>query len=802
MRGSTTQNRGADQGLTRRAKGWISPRLLASITLLIAVTVLLGSAANALITSFDTSTVGNFTGANDSVSQSTVSICGPAAATNNCPDPNATEISWGTPAPSSMRFVPATASGATNNVAIGQTFRLGTLSHVNTVIDLNTSDVTRIDLEIETTVRDNTGSSIFVQGAVGLELDLIETVNAPCSPGCPDTVRARQFSVVDTWTTNQVDYQLEIMGFSDTGAPEDMNELAFVTDEDSTASTGLYGRVTVTCRPPVVNVANDSLPEGTTKQLTNVQASDPEGGTLTYAWTPGAKLNSTTVKNPLFTGLDDAVDQLTLTVTDDCSPNPKSASDTVTVTTFNVAPETDLGAPATINEHDVFTRTGLTYSDVGILDTHTATVDYGDGTGEQPLTLNPGPNGTGTYQLTHQYLDDNPTGTPQDTYTITVTITDDDGGATTETVDITVNNLEPTVEAGENTSLNEGEALIRNLDFDDIGTLDSHIVEVDFGEGDGFETVAVDAATKSFTIEHIYEDDDPTATPVDDYTVVVRVTDDDGGIAQDTFVVTVFDVAPELEITSPSFDGDLFAAPATINLAAPFTDPGVRDTFECRIDWDEADATNSTPEPDEVFVGTFNNGAGDCDATHTFDNAGVYTVTVTVIDDDTLLDSETRTIVVYDPSAGFVTGGGWYTSAPGAYIPDPTATGQAHFAFVSMYRKGRAEGNTQFQFQAGDLNFHSNDYAWLVVTGNGQRAQYKGEGTINGAGSYGFMLTAYDFGEPGSGTDQVRMKIWDKATGDVIYDNRLGSPEDVDQANPQTIEHGNIVIHTRGGPRN
>ena len=61
------------------------------------------------------------------------------------------------------------------------------------------------------------------------------------------------------------------------------------------------------------------------------------------------------------------------------------------------------------------------------------------------------------------------------------------------------------------------------------------------------------------------------------------------------------------------------------------------------------------------------------------------------------------------------------------------------------------------------MNFHSTSYEWLVVAG--ARAQYKGEGTINGSGNYGFMLTAID-GQinGGGGVDKFRIKIWDKAT--------------------------------------
>ena len=42
-------------------------------------------------------------------------------------------------------------------------------------------------------------------------------------------------------------------------------------------------------------------------------------------------------------------------------------------------------------------------------------------------------------------------------------------------------------------------------------------------------------------------------------------------------------------------------------------------------------------------------------------------------------------------------------------------------------------GNTEFQFQAGNLNFTRPAYEWLVVNQNGTNAQFKGTGTVNGA---------------------------------------------------------------------
>jgi hypothetical protein len=61
---------------------------------------------------------------------------------------------------------------------------------------------------------------------------------------------------------------------------------------------------------------------------------------------------------------------------------------------------------------------------------------------------------------------------------------------------------------------------------------------------------------------------------------------------------------------------------------------------------------------------------------------------------------------------------------------------------------------------------------------SGARVQYKGVGTINGGGDYGFLLTATDgrlvaAGEP----DRLRIQVWDRATGATVYDNQPGAAE-------------------------
>ncbi len=180
---------------------------------------------------------------------------------------------------------------------------------------------------------------------------------------------------------------------------------------------------------------------------------------------------------------------------------------------------------------------------------------------------------------------------------------------------------------------------------------------------------------------------------------------------------------------------------------------------------------------------------------HTFIEAGVYNVCLTV--NDSWLDSNPAcTIaVVYDPQAGFVTGSGSIDSPAGAYVLEPGLSGRAAFGFVSKYMKGATvpTGNTAFKFQAGSFNFSSTSYDWLVVNQNGANAQFKGSGTVNAAldpngNPYKFMLWAGD-GSSTKSADTFRIRIWWNGTDgseNVVYDNGTN----------QAISAGNIVVHT------
>ena len=216
-----------------------------------------------------------------------------------------------------------------------------------------------------------------------------------------------------------------------------------------------------------------------------------------------------------------------------------------------------------------------------------------------------------------------------------------------------------------------------------------------------------------------------------------------------------------------------------------YADPAA--THTAAIDW--TDGTQETPTTTQA------NGSGSFPSgSHSFAAPGLYMVVATVTDNSNNVATGEIPVAVYDPSVGFATGAGWFISPPGAYLADPLLTDKAHFAFVSKIDKktaGLVTGSANFRFQAADLNFDGTSYDWLRVAG--PTALMKGSGTVNDVPGFGFLISAVD-GQinGGGGIDRFRIKIWNKSTNAVVYDNQVGVDENADPTT--TLGGGSIAI--------
>jgi len=254
-----------------------------------------------------------------------------------------------------------------------------------------------------------------------------------------------------------------------------------------------------------------------------------------------------------------------------------------------------------------------------------------------------------------------------------------------------------------------------------------------------------------------------------------------------------YTVVPQLVITGPN-------APALLGTKTSITATAVGDLSVIQsviVEW--GDGTSST-DAEVVKVGSL------FSAEHEYEAPGVYPITVRIDNNGAFIQAGVfEFAVIYDPSDGFVTGGGWINSPAGAYTPDDAndsvRAGKAFFGFISKYKKGQSipDGSTNFRFAAGGLEFESTAYDWMIISG--ARVRYKGRGTVAGeAGWFKFMVTALDAdaSEGGLTQDGFRIKIWredESGIEIVLYDSGLGVDSDSGDGGTTPLGGGSITVH-------
>ena len=195
----------------------------------------------------------------------------------------------------------------------------------------------------------------------------------------------------------------------------------------------------------------------------------------------------------------------------------------------------DLAITSPVLENRVATLTGqIVDPDVG--DTFTLTVHWGDDSSTDTFTF-----GSATsFSLTHQYLDDPPSGTTSDLQLVQVTLTDSTSGSTDATISTTVRNVPPVIQ---HLTITSPVAATRNAflsgEIVDPGSLDTFTLVVDWGDGTTAEALDLDSGAPFFLITHRYRQENQN------YPVSLVLIDDDGGI-QTTSTNVIVGAAPLL----------------------------------------------------------------------------------------------------------------------------------------------------------------------------------------------------------------------------------------------------------------
>ena len=360
-----------------------------------------------------------------------------------------------------------------------------------------------------------------------------------------------------------------------------------VQDALGTLSNEATVTVTVNNVAPAIDniIVEPNITEGAIATL-SATATDP-GNNLTYTWNFGDGSNSVAGQTVNHIWADNGTYTASLTVTDTYGA---STVETLLLNVNNLAPNVSAGADIITDEDTAITFNG-NFTDSGINDTHTIEWDFGDGTTT-----------TGILNPTHTYTKDG-------LYTAILTVTDNDGGTSNNSLTVTVNNIDPIINSiSADTTINEG----ATANFTATATTPSDetlIYTWNFGDDTDPQL--------GQTVNHIFAKDG-------NYTVTLTVTDTSNGIATETLTVQVNNAAPI--ITNVSGDTNINEG-AIANFTATAKDPG---NDAIAYTWDFGNGITKTGE----------------NVSYVFADEGTYEVILTATDTDSATTQETLTVTV------------------------------------------------------------------------------------------------------------------------------------------------------------
>ncbi len=311
----------------------------------------------------------------------------------------------------------------------------------------------------------------------------------------------------------------------------------------------------------------------------------------------------------------------------------------------SIAPQITLSAASvSVNSGNAIRIDGSFYDPDSV--SWAGTVDYGDSSGVQPLSLN----SDNTFRLEHTYV-------IAGSFTVTVQVRDNTLISSTKTLAVIVQNAVPTASLNEfslTNPANEGQTVTLTGQFED--TTGTHTATIDWGDGttsnvtqtptlDG-RIVSLGNGKYEIRATHVYVDDSNSsnaATPSDVYRVVVTIRDESG--ASDSTPGGL--LRQEIRNVLPSalnvgFSSTSITEGQSVTLSSlSFVDPGVRDVHTLKVNWGDGDeslitlprGTRSLADLTPTELANLTN------LTHIYANdprtgPDEYTITVELADDD------------------------------------------------------------------------------------------------------------------------------------------------------------------------
>jgi hypothetical protein len=252
----------------------------------------------------------------------------------------------------------------------------------------------------------------------------------------------------------------------------------------------------------------------------------------------------------------------------------------------------------TVNEGTQLDLVALaTFTDVDEVDTHSATINWGDDTPSEDGAVD-----DELYRVggSHTYADNG-------SYTVTVAVSDSGGGSASASFLVVVNNVPPSLLLSGPSEVDEGSLYTLSLESSDLGADTISSWAIHWGD-DTTQQVAGNPSS----VTHVYADGDAT------YNISATATDEDGTFeAGNSLSVTVHNVAPSLLLSGPAEvnEGSLYT------LSFDSSDPGADAISSWTIHWGDGTTQQVAGHPSSV--------------THVYeDGDATYNISATATDEE------------------------------------------------------------------------------------------------------------------------------------------------------------------------
>ncbi len=256
------------------------------------------------------------------------------------------------------------------------------------------------------------------------------------------------------------------------------------------------------------------------------------------------------------------------------------------------------------------------------------------------------------------------------------------------------------------------------------------------------------------------------------HTLQYRSSDNRDNVeAAQTLTLQIDRTPPVLNVRTPQQDATLLAGSA--------------------LDFDAADAVSGLAN----ITATLTDGANTALVASGYQpEAGSYTLTIEASDvAGNRVREQYAFTVDYRPCT--INGAGLLPSPAGADPSRPSLSGRATVHLLAVTGRGASSPQVQLNLKWPEAGLSLRSTSCSAVTVRGNLAQIRGMAAIGNEGGYCFLVSALDNGPGSDAQDEMRVRVWESASGRIVYDNQPGAA-DTDRPLPK-LQAGDVLINCR-----